>query len=74
MTQQQKLRRIQEIVSTPGVYATVEVKGNTGQHWVAIDSVSGTTINMMDPSTSSTDMWGQYNWSNTSTIAYYQVS
>ena len=73
MSQQQKLRRIQEIVSNPGVYATAEVKGNTGQHWVAIDSVSGSTINMMDPSTNATDMWGQYNWSNTSTIAYYQV-
>ena len=73
MNQQQKLRRIQEIVSNPGVYAAVEVKGNTGQHWVAIDSVSGSTINMMDPSSDATDMWGQYNWSNTSQIVYYQV-
>ena len=73
MTKQQKLRKIQDLVSQPGIYAVAEVKGNTGQHWVAIDSVSGTTINMMDPASDSTDMWGQYNWSNTSTIAYYQV-
>ena len=68
-----KLRKIQEIVSQKGVYAVAEVKGNTGQHWVAIDSVSGATINMMDPSTDSTDMWTQYNWANTSTLAYFQV-
>ena len=73
LSQSQKLRRIQELVSTPGVYATAEVKGNTGQHWVAIDSVSGSTVNMMDPSSDSTDMWAQYNWANTSTIAYFQV-
>ena len=31
------------------------------------------TINMMDPSSNSTDMWTQYNWNNTSTIVYYKV-
>lgn len=73
MSQEAKLNKIKEIVSQPNVYAVVEVKGNTGQHWVAIDSVTGSTINMMDPSSDSTDMWGQYNWNNSSTIAYYKV-
>ena len=60
-------------MSQQGVYAVCEVKGNTGQHWVAIDAVEGSTIRMMDPSTNSTDMWGQYNWANTSRIAYFKV-
>lgn len=68
-----KLNKIKEIVGQKNVYAVAEVKGNTGQHWVAIDSVTGSTINMMDPSTDSTDMWAQYSWSNTSVIAFYKV-
>ena len=56
-----------------GYYVVAEVKGNTGQHWVAIDAVQGETIVMMDPGSSSTDMWGQYNWRNTSTLAWYKV-
>ena len=73
MSREAKLNKIKDIVSQDGVYAVAEVKGNTGQHWVAIDSVTGSTINMMDPSSDATDMWGQYNWANTSTIAYYKV-
>ena len=73
MDRSQKLRRIQEVVAQKGVYAVAEVKGNTGQHWVAIDSVDGSTINMMDPSSDATDMWQQYNWANTSRIVYFQV-
>ena len=73
MSRQDKLNRIKSIVSQTGVYAVAEVKGITGQHWVAIDSVNGDTINMMDPGSSSTDMWGTYNWANTSRIVYYKV-
>ena len=73
MSREAKLNKIKEITSQKGVYAAVEVKGNTGQHWVAIDGVNGSTINMMDPSSNSTDMWSRYNWVNTSTIAYYRV-
>lgn len=72
-TKEQKLNKIKEIVNTPGVYAVCEVKGNTGQHWVAIDSVNGNTINMMDPGSTATDMWSEYNWQNTSQIVYYKV-
>ena len=53
------------------IYA--EVKGNTGQHWVAIDAIAGQTIIMMDPGSSSTDMWAQYDWRNTSTFAYFKA-
>ena len=45
----------------------------TGQHWVAIDTVQGNTVKMMDPGSAATDMWGQYPWANTSTLAYYKV-
>ena len=73
MSREQKLNRIKEIVNTPGMYAVAEVKGNTGQHWVAIDSVNGDNISMMDPGSSSTSMWTQYNWANTSKIVYFKV-
>ena len=68
----QKLQRIQELLDQ-GYYVVAEVKGNTGQHWVAIDSVSNDTIRMMDPGSTSTDMWAEYPWGNTSTIAYFKV-
>ena len=74
MSKQQKLDKLKSLVSQPGVYVVAEVKGNTGQHWVAIDGINGDTINMLDPSSSSNDMWGYYNWANTSTFAYYRVN
>ncbi len=74
MSRESKLAKIKELTSQSGVYVVAEVKGNTGQHWVAIDSVNGNTVNMMDPGSASTDMWAQYNWANTSTLAYYKVS
>lgn len=73
MSKEGKLNKIKELISQQGVYVVAEVKGNTGQHWVAIDGVSGSTVNMLDPASTSTDMWAQYNWANTSTLAYYKV-
>ena len=73
LSKEQKFSKIREIVQQPGNYAVVEVKGNTGQHWVAIDSIDGDTIHMMDPGSTSTDLWGQYNWNNTSVLSYYRV-
>lgn len=70
-TKEQKLSKLKELVDQ-GYYVVAEVKGSTGQHWVAVVSVSGETITMMDPASSSTDMWKQYNWQNTSTYGYYQ--
>ena len=74
LSQKEKLARIRELTSQKGVYVVAEVKGNTGQHWVAIDSVNGNTINMMDPGSDSTNMWTQYHWANTSELVYYKVS
>lgn len=72
-SKQQKLAKIQELTSQQNTYVVAEVKGNTGQHWVAIDSVNGDTINMMDPGSSSTDMWAQYNWANTSRFVVFKT-
>ena len=69
----QKLQAITQLLSQ-GYYIVAEVKGNTGQHWVAIDAVAGETIIMMDPGSSNTDMWAQYDWRNTSRLAYFKVS
>ncbi|MBQ6324042.1 MAG: SpoIID/LytB domain-containing protein [Bacilli bacterium] len=66
LSKQQKLAKLKELLSQPNTYVVAEVKGNTGQHWVAIDSVNGDTITMMDPGSASTDMWSEYNWANTS--------
>ena len=71
-TKNQKLRILSELISQ-GYYVVAEVKGNTGQHWVAIDAIAGETVVMMDPGSSSTDMWAQYNWRNTSSFAYFKA-
>ena len=71
-SRQQKLATLTELLNN-GYYVVAEVKGNTGQHWVAVNSVTNNVINMMDPSSSSTDMWAQYPWYNTSQFAYFKV-
>lgn len=68
-----KLNKIKSILDQ-GYYAVAEVKGNTGQHWVAIDSINGNNIKMMDPGSESTDMWNEYNWNNTSRISYFKAN
>ena len=73
MSRQQKLNKIKELTSQNNVYVVAEVKGNTGQHWVAIEGVNGSTVKMNDPASDSQDMWQTYNWANTSTLAYYKV-
>lgn len=72
-SREQKLAQIKQLVDQ-GAYVVVEVKGNTGQHWVAVDSISGGKVMMLDPGSKSTDMWAQYNWQNTSQLAYYMVN
>ena len=71
-SKEQKLKKIVELLNQ-GYYVVAEVKGNTGQHWVAIDTVAGQTVIMMDPGSANTDMWAQYDWRNTSTLAYYKA-
>ena len=74
LSQAEKLQRIRNIVSQKNNYAVVEVMGGIGQHWVAIDSISGNTINIMDSGKeNSTNLWASYDWTRTSTLAYYRV-
>ena len=72
MSQQNKLNSIKQALDS-GAYMTCEVKGNTGQHWVAVDSVQGNSVIMLDPGSNSNNMWQQYNWANTSECAVYRV-
>ena len=74
LSRDQKLNKIKELTSQQGVYVVAEVKGNTGQHWVAVEGVNGSSVQMIDPASDNKDMWDQYNWANTSILAYYKVS
>lgn len=71
-SQQQKLSTLQGLLDQ-GYYVVAEVKGNTGQHWVAVDGINGNSIVMMDPGSQSTSMWQEYSWANTSQYAYFKV-
>ena len=71
-TREQKLSHLQRLLDA-GYYVVAEVKGDTGQHWVAVDSIVGDTIIMMDPGSHATDMWSQYKWYNTSRFVYFSV-
>lgn len=70
--QTQKLKLINEYQSK-GYYLAVEVKGDTGQHWVAVMSINGSNINIVDPGSDATVMWNAYSWSNTSQFVYFRV-
>lgn len=71
-TKLEKLKKINEYQSK-GYYLAVEVKGDTGQHWVAVLSVNGNNINMADPGSDGNVMWNTYNWNNTSQFVYFKV-
>ena len=71
-SQAQKLSSLQNLLNQ-GYYVVAEVKGSTGQHWVAVDGINGNNVLMMDPASQSTSMWSQYNWRNTSQYAYFRV-
>lgn len=73
LSRQQKFEKIKGLLEQ-GNYIAAEVKGSTGQHWVAIDGISGNDILMMDPASNNTIMWDQYNPDNTRYIGYYKVS
>lgn len=72
-SQEQKLQAIKNLLDQ-GYYVVAEVKGNTGSHWVAIDGVNGSTVLMMDPAREATDMWAEYDPTNTSELAYFKVT
>ncbi len=72
LSKDQKLSEITNALNS-GLYLTCEVKGNTGQHWVAIDGVNGGEVMMLDPGSNATNLWQQYNWANTSECGKYRV-
>ena len=71
-TFKEKFRIINEYYSK-GYYIAIEVKGNTGQHWVAVNDIKGNIINMVDPGNDSTNLWLTYNSVNTSQIRYFKA-
>lgn len=56
-----------------GYYLAVEVKGETGQHWVAVIEASDGAISIVDPSSNATDLWSKYDYKNTSQFVYFRV-
>lgn len=70
-TQNEKLSLIKEY-QDKGYYLAVEVKGDTGQHWVAVLNVDN-GITMADPASDGTSLWSTYNWRNTSQFVYFKV-
>ena len=53
-------------------FLCIEVKGGQGQHWVAIDSVNGTNIKMLDPGSKATNLWKEYDYKRTSMIQCFK--
>lgn len=72
LSREQKLAAISNALNS-GSYLACEVKGTTGQHWVAVDSVSGNDVMMLDPGSGATNMWQEYNWANTSECGEYKI-
>lgn len=70
-TQNEKLSLIKEY-QDKGYYLAVEVKGDTGQHWVAVLNVDN-GITIADPASDGTSLWSTYNWRNTSQFVYFKV-
>lgn len=73
LSKEAKLNKLKELLSDKNNYVVAEVKGSTGQHWVAIDGISDGNIVMMDPGSPSSDLWAQYDWRNTSQFNYYTL-
>lgn len=69
-TQNEKYNKIKEYQDKE-YYISVEVKENTGQHWVAVLNVDN-TITIVDPASDGTSLWSTYNWENTSQFVYFE--
>lgn len=72
LSKDDKLKVIKNKISQPNTYCVVEVKGGQGQHWVAVDSVSDSTVKMLDPGSKATDLWKQYDYNRTSVIQCFK--
>ena len=58
-----------------GYYLAIKVVDTeNSQHWVALDEVKNDTVIMSDPGSKKTDMWGQYNWVNTTQFVYFKAN
>ncbi len=73
-TQEEKLNKLKDLVGK-GYYVVAEVKGATqnNEHWVAVDQVIGDKVTMMDPASSSTDMWSKYDPSKAAYFVAYKA-
>lgn len=73
MSREQKLNTIRNY-QNQGYYMAAEV-ATSGQHWVAIDSVNGNSIKIMDPGSNVTDLWGsgKYTPQSTRTLNIFRV-
>jgi|GEM_PF-6729982 len=67
-----KLKAIKNKIIQANTYCVVEVKGGQGQHWVAVDSVNGTNIKMLDPGSKATNLWKEYDYKRTSIIQCFK--
>ena len=72
LSREAKLKVIKNKISQSNTYCVVEVKGGQGQHWVAVDSVNGTNIKMLDPGSKSTNLWKEYDYKRTSMIQCFK--
>ena len=66
-----KLNQIKDVLKK-GYYPIVQLNG--GQHWVAVDSVKNSSVRMLDPGSSSTNMWSKYSVSGTIRMVYFKAS
>lgn len=74
MTKAQKAAKVKELINQ-GCYLVMEVKsGCGGEHWVAVDYVEGDEVYMMDPASTESVAWNQYNHSCTTQVQCYKVS
>lgn len=73
LSKEAKLNKLKELLSNKNNYVVAEVKGDSGEHWVAIDGISDGNIVMMDPGSPSSDLWAQYDWRNTTQFNYYTL-
>lgn len=72
LSKDDKLKVIKNKISQPNTYCVVEVKGGQGQHWVAVDSVSDSTVKMLDPGSKATNLWKEYDYKRTSMIQCFK--
>ena len=72
LSKDDKLKVIKNKINQPNTYCVVEVKGGQGQHWVAVDSVNGTNIKMLDPGSKATNLWKEYDYKRTSMIQCFK--